>query len=53
MQEEIKDDTPPPAMPEKPSGIKVFGKQVKMGFSKLFSSKKDTQKKKNNVINIV
>jgi hypothetical protein len=31
-------------MPEKPSGIKEFGKSVKMGFSKLFSSKKDTKK---------
>jgi len=30
-------------MPEKPSGIKVFGKSVKMGFSKLFG-KKDTKK---------
>jgi hypothetical protein len=30
-------------MPEKESGIKKFGKNVKLGFSKLFS-KKDTKK---------
>lgn len=29
----------PPVMPEKASGIKVFGSKVKMGFSKLFSKK--------------